>query len=460
MRRVRGRTGRGDAKPFSRVARRYARRIVVSAGRSRARRAWQASLALLTLVLAVGIPAGPGAAQEASGSGVTGVLVDGEGGPIEGVRIEVTQDGRDVGDDVSDEEGRWSVPVPGEGTYQVTLDVDTLPEGVALRDPDRQTLDRVRVREGLTRPVRFLIGEGAAGNVSRAERFLNLFVDGIRFGLILAVASIGLSLVFGVTGLTNFAHGELVTFGALVAFAFSGALLDLPLVFAGLLAVVAGGGLGWAHERVLFRPLRRRRTGNVSLIVVTIGLGLFLRNLYLILFEGRPRPYPEYTIQSALDLGPVSLRPKDLVVMAIGAAVLLTVGVFLERTRLGTAMRAVADSRDLAEASGIDVNSVIMTTWVGGAALAALGGVLQGVSETIEWDMGHTLLLLMFSAVVLGGIGTAYGAMLGGLVIGVASQVSTYWMSPKYRLGVALAVLIAVVLLRPQGILGRKERIG
>lgn len=422
---------------------------------------WPTLLALLTLSLAVGLPAGPAAAQEGSGAGVTGVLVDGEGAPIEGARVTVAQDGRDIGEDVSDDEGRWTVPVPGAGTYQVTLDVDTLPDDVELRDPDRQTLDRVRVREGMTRSVRFIFGEGSGQGTTRVERFLNLFVDGVRLGLILAVASIGLSLVFGVTGLTNFAHGELVTFGALVAFALSaGSVLDLPLVVAAVVAVVAGGGFGWAHERLLFRPLRRRRAGNVSLIVVTIGLGLFLRNLFLILFEGRPRPFTEYTVQSALDLGPVSLRPKDLVVMAVGAVVLLSIGVLLQRTRLGTAMRAVSDSRDLAEASGIDVNSVIMTTWVGGAALAALGGILYGVSETVRWDMGFTLLLLMFAAVVLGGIGTAYGAMVGGIVIGVASQISTYWISPKYRTGIALAVLIAAVLLRPQGILGRKERIG
>jgi neutral amino acid transport system permease protein len=132
----------------------------------------------------------------------------------------------------------------------------------------------------------------------------------------------------------------------------------------------------------------------------------------------------------------------------------------LQRTRLGTAMRAVSDSRELAEASGIDVQRIIVATWVIGAGLAALGGVLQGVSETVTWDMGFTLLLLMFAAVILGGIGTAYGAVLGAILIGLASQVSTYWISSKYRTGIALAVLIIAVLLRPQGLLGRSERIG
>ncbi len=421
-----------------------------------------APLVLLTALLLSGpIPAHASSAP-VDGSGVGGTLVTGEGEPVEGVTIVVSIDGAEVGRAETDESGEWRVEVPGAGIYQVTLDVDTLPEGVALRDPDRQTLDSVSVREGLTKPVRFALGEGARTGLSRVERFTNLFVDGIRLGLILAVASVGLSLIFGVTGLTNFAHGELVTFGALAAFFFSasGTLPEIPLVVAGVLAVVAGGALGWAHERILFRPLRRRRSGSVSLIVVTIGLGLFLRNLFLILFGGRPRPFDEFTIQKALDLGPVSLRPKDLAVMAVSVTTLVAVGLVLQRTRMGRATRAVADSSDLAAASGIDVDRVILAVWVGGAALAALGGVMHGVSSTVESDMGFGLLMLMFAAVVLGGIGTAYGAMAGGLVIGVASQLSTYWLEPKHRIGVALAVLIGTILARPQGILGRKERIG
>jgi branched-chain amino acid transport system permease protein len=419
------------------------------------------ALALFALVaLFVGFWAAPARAQEEpTGPAVGGTLRGPDREPLEGVTITVRQDGNEIGSTESADDGTWQVDVPEPGTYEVELDVDSLPEGVGLRDETRATLDNVRVREGV-KPVLFRFGEGGGGGPARWERLANLAVDGLRLGLILAVASIGLSLVFGVTGLTNFAHGELVTFGALMAYFFSAAVFDVPLVLAAVLAVVAGGLFGLAHERLLFRPLRRRRTGNVSLIVVTIGLGLFLRNLYLILFDGRPRPYGEFTVQKSLDLGPITLRPKDLVIMIVGVAVLVAVGLLLQRTRLGTAMRAVADSRDLSEASGIDVDAVILATWIGGAALAALGGVLQGVSETVQWDMGFGLLLLMFAAVVLGGLGTAYGAMVGGIIIGLASQLSTYWISPKYRTGVALAVLIGAVLVRPQGILGRKERIG
>lgn len=418
-------------------------------------------------LVALGLGAGPAGAQETTtttaaptGPAVGGTLRDADGEPVAGVELVVTLDGEEIGTATSDSAGTWRLAVPEPNrTYAVTIDTETLPEGVGLRDPDRDTLDAVRVRAGL-KTVIFPLGQGAATAPPAWERILDLAAEGVRLGLVLAVASIGLSLIFGVTGLTNFAHGELVTFGALVAYLLSAGVFGLPLPLAALGAFLAGGLFGFAHDAVLFRPLRRRRSGTVSLIVVTIGLGLFLRNLYLILFEGRPRPYDQFTIQTNVDLGPISLRPKDFWVAAICIVVLVGVAVVLQRTRLGMSLRAVADQKDLAAASGIDVEGVVRSTWIGGAALAALGGVLFGITDTIAWDMGFGLLLLMFAAVVVGGLGTAYGAMVGGILIGVASQVSTYWISPKYRIGVALAVLIAAVLLRPQGILGRRERVG
>ncbi len=352
--------------------------------------------------------------------------------------------------------------MPGAGTYEVTLEIDSLPKEVGLRDPERSTLVGVRVREGQTRPVLFQLGEARSTGFSRLDRLFSLAVDGVRLGLILALCAVGLSLIYGVTGLTNFAHGEMVTFGALITFWLSAAAggPDLPFVLAAILAVGAGASVGFLLERGLFGPLRRRRAGNVSLIVVTIGLSLVLRHVYLIFFGGRPRPFDAFTIQAKFDVGPISLRPKDYAVIAIAATVLVLLGVMSQRTRLGTAMRAVADNRDLAEASGIDVRRVVLATWMLGAGLAALGGVLQGLSETVVWDMGFTLLLLIFAAVILGGIGTGYGATVGGLVLGLASQLSTYWIEPKFRTGVGLAILVIVVLVRPQGILGRAERVG
>jgi branched-chain amino acid transport system permease protein len=140
--------------------------------------------------------------------------------------------------------------------------------------------------------------------------------------------------------------------------------------------------------------------------------------------------------------------------------ILVAVATVLLRTRVGKAMRAVADDVDLSEASGIDVRRIILFVWVGGAGLAAVGGVFLGVIESVSFEMGFNLLLLMFAAVILGGLGTAFGAMVGGLVVGIATEVSTIWVQPSLKFVFALAALVLALLVRPQGILGRRERIG
>ncbi len=382
---------------------------------------------------------------------------------VPGVVVVVTDaSGTEVGTATSDDDGVWSVSVEAAGIYDVTLDSSTLPEGVELRDADRTTLVAVSVDDGQAKVVRFLFGERVGGGGSDFERFINLVAGGIKFGAIIALAALGLSLIFGVTGLVNFAHGELVAFGAIAAWFLNAATggPQLWLVWATLLALPIAGLLGGGLEVGLWRPLRRRKIGGITLLVVAIGLSLFIRHLLLIVYGGASRPYRDFTIQRSFDIGPISLPAKDYVITAIALTVLVAVGLLLVKTRIGTAMRAVADNRDLAESSGIDVERVILFTWVLGTALAALGGVLQGVTEAVTWDMGFALLLLMFAAVILGGLGTAFGAMAGGMVIGLVSQVSTYWVSSEFKLVFALGALILVLLVRPQGIFGRAERIG
>ena len=198
----------------------------------------------------------------------------------------------------------------------------------------------------------------------------------------------------------------------------------------------------------------------VSMIVVSIGLSFVIRYLILVVFSGLPRPYRDYAIQNDIQILGITTVPKNLAIIAFTAVVLLVVGLFLTRTRLGTAMRAVADNSDLAESSGIDVQRVIRVTWIVGAGLAGLGGVMFGISEQVQWDMGFKLLLLIFAAVILGGLGTAFGAMVGGFIVGVAVEMSTLWIAVEFKTAVALGILIAMLLVRPQGLLGTRERIG
>jgi neutral amino acid transport system permease protein len=156
----------------------------------------------------------------------------------------------------------------------------------------------------------------------------------------------------------------------------------------------------------------------------------------------------------------VQLTPKAWASIIISGTVLLAVGWALRNTRIGTAMRAVSVNKDLAESSGIDVKRVVIVTWLAGGALAGLSGVLFGIAESVRWNMGSDVLLLIFAAVVLGGLGTAYGAMVGGLVVGLVTQLSTYWFATELKLMFALMVLVVILLLRPQGILGVRERFG
>lgn len=298
---------------------------------------------------------------------------------------------------------------------------------------------------------------------SFGARLLNVVVDGLVVGLIIALTSVGLSLIFGVTGLVNFAHGELVTFGAVVAWFLNAGSwgFRVTLAVATVIAVVVGGLLGAGLEKGVFGPLRKRKVPNISLIVTTIGLSLVVRHVILISYGSKTQKYRDYAIEVARNYGPVSITDVKLAIIVISVLVLSLVGVLLMKTRLGTAMRAVADNRDLAEASGIDVRKVILATWVGGAALAALGGVFQGIGFAgVSWDLGFKLLLLMFAGVILGGLGTAFGAMVGGVLIGVVTQVSSLWLSTEFKLVIAFGVLIIVLLVRPQGILGKKERVG
>lgn len=407
-----------------------------------------------------GLAVAPAGAQQGSeGEGLRGELEDNDE-PVAGVDVIVsTPDGEEVATATSDEDGAWAVELPGPGEYLVELDVDTLPEEVGLRDPDRNPLE-AEVREGQERRLVFALGESTRDTTETSDRALELFVDGIRFGLIIAMAAIGLSLVYGTTGMVNFAHGEYVTFGAMVAFFFNASVAgpELQLIPATLLALVVGGLLAGALEVGLWRPLRRRHVGVVTALVVSIGLALFLRHLLLFVFGGARRPFTDYQVQETLDLGPLAIAPKDLWTIGLAIVVLVAVGLGLLYTRFGVAMRAVADNRDLASACGIDVQRVILMVWIAGGALAALGGVLVGVADSVDWNMGFRLLLLIFAGVIVGGLTSPFGALAGSLAVGIIIQMSTLVAPSEIKSAFALGALVLVLLVRPQGILGRAER--
>jgi len=413
----------------------------------------------------------PSAEESTSGGEVLNVRLRGEDrAPVEGVTVIVTSEGEEIGRTESDAEGVASFDVPAPGPYTVEVDVTTLPpelEGQSLAQNPRDT----QVDPGTPRNLNLLFSSDPGGERRTSSGWSTipqLFVSGLRFGLLIALAALGLSMIFGTTGLTNFAHGEFVTVGAVLTYVFNN-LLELPFIVAGLLAIALTAAFGWANDAGLWKPLRRRGAGLIAMMIVSIGFGILARYVVAFFFGTETFQYREYAIQAGIQFGPVSLKPADAIGMGIAVVVLILAGLALLYTRIGKATRAVADNPALAAASGIDVDRVIRVVWMVGGGMAGLAGVLLGINQGVSWNLGQVLLLLIFAAVTLGGLGTAFGAVIGALIVGILIDVSTARIElGGITLGIptelkyvgALVVLIIILLFRPQGILGRRVRVG
>ncbi len=289
--------------------------------------------------------------------------------------------------------------------------------------------------------------------------FLQLLVNGLVTGSVYAIAAVGVSIVYGILRLVNFAFGDMMAFGAFTAY-FVNVTLGLPMIVAAVAAMAATALLCVVLDGILWRPLRRRRAGFMGLFLASIGVALILRQAILLVWGPQPRsynvdPYKVYV------LGEVRLSLAQVVTIVAAAAAIAAIGLFLASSSSGRVMRAMADDRVLAQISGIDVNRVILLTWVISGVTAGLAGVLAAlVQSSFDPNFGFQLLLPVFAAVVLGGIGSAYGALVGGLVLGVATELSTWagfagGVDPVYKPVVAFSVLIAALLVRPQGLFGR-----
>ncbi len=276
-----------------------------------------------------------------------------------------------------------------------------------------------------------------------------LFVNGISVGSIIALAAVGLTLTYGILRLSNFAHGDFMTLGAymtLLANAW-GVNIWLAMVL-GAIVTVLGVLLS---EKLIWSPMRRKRASSTTLIIISIGLALFIRNGIILIWGANNQRY-NLPVAEAMSILGVQIPFNDLIVIGLAILTIVALHYLLQNTRIGKAMRAVADDIDLARVTGIKVDQVIIWTWVIAGGLTALGGSMLGLVEAVRPNMGWFLILPMFAAVILGGIGNPYGAIAGALVIGVVQEVSTYWLPTEYKLGVALLVMVLVLLIRPQGL--------
>lgn len=298
---------------------------------------------------------------------------------------------------------------------------------------------------------------------------LSLTIWGIMLGGIIALGAIGLTLVYGVLKFPNFAHGALVTIGAYAAFGIMRALPQGPalrpfsfgweLVAALILALPVVAAVALIVDRVLFYPLRKRNASLVLFAMASLAGTFFLRSvIYLIwgsdfhfYYPGRPNP--------ALKL-PFNIRVQADQIFVFVLAIILVVLVYLllEHSRMGKAMRATANNPDLAQVRGINTERVIAWTWVIGGALAAAGGVMYALASQLRPEMGFFLLLPIFAAAIMGGVGSPIGALVGAIIIGIAEQLSASFLNPAYGPAVAFVLMIVVLIIQPQGLFGQSGK--
>ena len=300
------------------------------------------------------------------------------------------------------------------------------------------------------------------------------FGNGLLLGIIISVASVALSLLYGVTRIVNFAHGEIIALGAIMTLFLSNPIdsrvlfldryspLGMNFTFSIIISIIICGIFGGLLEIFLFKPLRKSEVGNIAVLVVTIGLSIFFRHIYLLFATGKVQNFPLELERRQTYLF-FDMTPRNFQVLIAGLAVMIFIGLFLSYTKIGKAMRAVRDSNELASISGINSDNIILFTWVSSSMLAGLAGIFQAIINDVRYNMGFLILLLIFAGTVLGGIGTSFGAMVGGLLIGIFVQVSVAlpFMEghTEAKNAVALAIMILILLFRPQGIFGQKERI-
>lgn len=292
-------------------------------------------------------------------------------------------------------------------------------------------------------------------------QLLQLIFNGLVTGSIIAIGALGASLVWGVLRIGNFAHGDYLALGAFTAFLFNG-MLGLPLLVAAVLAIAVAALFAVIADRLVLWPMRGK--GLLSIFILTVGLGFALRNTLFLTFGSSAR---SFTIDQSVVyvVGPLRMSPGQAITVVVTTLAIGFTGWLLAATDIGRSMRAVAENSDLAATSGVNTERLAGITWALAGGLAGLGGVCLGlVQGTFDANMGAYILFLIFTAVVLGGIGSAYGALGGGIALGLAMEVSTWHgfaggLDPRYKLVLAFLVLILLLLVRPQGIFGKARLI-
>ncbi|RED51057.1 branched-chain amino acid ABC transporter permease [Aestuariispira insulae] len=278
---------------------------------------------------------------------------------------------------------------------------------------------------------------------------LQLVLYGTILGSILALGAVGVSLTFGILRFANFSHGDLMTIGAYVVFVVF-TVMKLPLWLAIIVSLAVTAALTAIIDKLIYRNFRN--SDPVILLISSFGMALILRSLIQLIWGPSTQVY-EKGIQLAIKFGGgLRIKPDQIIILVGTVLLIIALHLFLRKTKMGKAMRAVADNAELARLTGINTEKVILCTWLMGGALAAAAGIFLGLDTRVFPEMGWNILLPVFAAAILGGIGNPYGAIAGGLVIGISQELSTQFIDPSYKPAVAFAIMVVILIVRPTGI--------
>lgn len=297
-----------------------------------------------------------------------------------------------------------------------------------------------------------------------------LFFYGIVLGSIIALGSIGLSLIYGILRFANFAHGDLMTAGAYLALFFVTQLFEwlgipdntigslsfgIRMIITFPIVMIIISLLSIIIDQILYDPLRMKKSSPVILAMASLGVSFIIQMMVIIIWGSDSLFYKPGILRPATELPlNIKIRPDQIFIILVVFFSISSLHLFLKYTRMGKAMRATSDNPELAKVTGIQTRNIIRLTWAIGGAMAALGGILYGIDVQLHPGMGWGFLLPLFAATILGGIGNMYGAMIGGLVLGVVQQLSTSFLLPTYKPAIAFIIMILILIVRPQGIFG------
>lgn len=285
--------------------------------------------------------------------------------------------------------------------------------------------------------------------------FSQLLINGLIAGAIYALVASGFALIYSTCKFVHFAHGSTVVVGSYILYTLF-SLIGLNFWLAIILTVILTAGFGWLVNKVVYNELRKRKASNVILLIASVGLLILFESLILLFFGADVKTIGFIKIAKGLEFGGAIITPLQIVIIISSLSLFVLLFLFIKKSRIGKAMRAVADNKDVAEIVGISAKKIYAWSFVIGSGIAGIGGVLVGLEQNLEPTMGTNLIIKGFTGAIIGGAGSVPGAILGSFLLGLVENFGIWFLPSGYKDAIAFIILFAFLILRPQGILGKK----